>query len=72
MARKARGGSPTAFDRVLGTRFGIGVLDLIEQKKFGYMVSLQGNEIVPADLKAATGSLKLVPDKFYQLCNFFE
>ena len=66
-----RGGSPTAFDRVLGTRFGIGVLKLIEEKKFGYMVSLQGNNIVPVRLEEATGSLKLVPPDLYQLSQIF-
>jgi len=67
-----RGGSPTAFDRVLGTRFGIGALDLIKAKKFGLMVSLQGNRIVSAPLDKATGSLKLVPADFYKLCEYFE
>src|SRR5437879_6650757 len=40
-----RGGSPTAFDRVLGTRYGVKAVDLIEEKKFGSMVSLRGNRI---------------------------
>ncbi len=67
-----RGGTPTAFDRVLGTRFGIDVLKLIEQKKFGYMVSLHGNNITPVRLEEATGSLKLVPQDLYELSqNFF-
>ncbi|MBI1978135.1 MAG: 6-phosphofructokinase [Candidatus Omnitrophica bacterium] len=66
-----RGGSPTAFDRVLGTRFGIGVLNLIEKGQFGYMISLQGDKIVAAKLKDATGSLKLVPKEFYELSKIF-
>ena len=67
-----RGGSPTAFDRVLGTRFGIDVLKLIEEKKFGYMVALQGNRIISVRLQEATGSLKLVPREMYELSqNFF-
>jgi len=66
-----RGGSPTAFDRVLGTRFGYSVIKLVEEKKFGYMVSLQGNKIVPARLEEATGSLKLVPPEFYELAAVF-
>ena len=41
-----RGGTPTAFDRVLGTRFGIAAVDLVHAENFGNMVSLQGNEIV--------------------------
>ena len=66
-----RGGSPTAFDRVLGTRFGIEALRLIEEKKFGYMVALQGNQIVPVRLAEATGSLKLVPKDFYEMSQIF-
>ncbi len=66
-----RGGSPTAFDRVLGTRFGIDALRLIEEKKFGHMVSLQGNKIVPVRLEEATGSLKLVPKEFFELTEIF-
>ncbi|MBI4358306.1 MAG: 6-phosphofructokinase [Candidatus Omnitrophica bacterium] len=66
-----RGGSPTAFDRVLGTRFGIDALRLAEEKKFGYMVSLQGNKIVPVRLEQATGSLKLVPKELYELTQIF-
>lgn len=66
-----RGGSPTAFDRVLGTRFGVGVVQLIEQKKFGYMVSLQGMDIVPVPLKEATKTLKTVPKELYELTQVF-
>ena len=66
-----RGGSPTAFDRVLGTRFGIEAVRLIEGKKFGYMASLQGNKIVPVRLEEATKSLKLVPPEFYELTQIF-
>lgn len=66
-----RGGSPTAFDRVLGTRFGIDALKLIEEKKFGFMVALQGNRIVPVRLEEATGSLKLVPKELYEMTQIF-
>ncbi len=40
-----RGGSPTAFDRMLATRYGIGAIDLVHQGKFGRMVALKGNDI---------------------------
>ena len=66
-----RGGSPTAFDRVLGTRFGIYALKLVQDKKFGYMTSLQGDKIVAVSLKDATGSLKLVPKDFQELSQIF-
>lgn len=40
-----RGGSPTAFDRMLATRYGVGAIDLVHQGKFGSIVVLRGNEI---------------------------
>lgn len=66
-----RGGSPTAFDRVLGTRFGLGAVDLIEQKKFGYMVSLRGRDIVSVPLQDAVGKLKTVPIDWYETARTF-
>ena len=55
-----RGGSPTAADRVLGTRFGIGAVELVEKKKFGRMVSLSGNKIIDVPLEKAVGKLKTI------------
>ena len=46
-----RGGTPTAFDRVLGTRFGVKAVEMILAGKFGMMASLQGNEIVEVPLE---------------------
>ena len=48
-----RGGSPTAFDRVLGTRFGVKAVELVKGKKFGKMVSLRGREIVEVQISEA-------------------
>src|SRR5437763_609331 len=45
LAHIQRGGSPTAFDRMLATRYGIGAIDLVHEGKFGEMVVLRGNEI---------------------------
>ncbi|MFH1858036.1 MAG: ATP-dependent 6-phosphofructokinase [Candidatus Omnitrophota bacterium] len=66
-----RGGSPTAFDRVLGTRFGIEAVKLVTQKKFGYMVSLQGNKIVSVPLKEIARGLKTVDLEFYEIAKVF-
>ena len=66
-----RGGSPTAFDRMLGTRFGVKAVELIKQGKFGEMVSLQGNDIVSAPLSKAVGALKLVPKELYDMAKVF-
>ncbi len=53
-----RGGSPTAFDRILATRFGIHAVELVRQGKFGHMVGLQGTRIVPVSLVEATSGPK--------------
>jgi phosphofructokinase-like protein len=66
-----RGGSPTAFDRVLATRFGIGAVDLIQQSKFGYMVALQGNKIVSVPLKDVVGKQKTVDLELYDIASVF-
>jgi len=66
-----RGGTPTAFDRVLGTRFGIAAIDLVEEGKSGQMVSLQGNEIVPIPLSDAVDTLKVVDQDFYDIARVF-
>ena len=66
-----RGGTPTAFDRVLGTRFGIAAIELVHAGDFGKMVSLQGNEIVAIPLAEAVNQLKLVDQELYDLATVF-
>jgi len=66
-----RGGSPTAMDRVLGTRFGVMATELVKSGKFGYMVSLSGNRIVPVPLKKAVAKLKTVDEEFYEIAKTF-
>ncbi|OGX30570.1 MAG: pyrophosphate--fructose-6-phosphate 1-phosphotransferase [Omnitrophica WOR_2 bacterium RIFCSPLOWO2_12_FULL_46_30] len=66
-----RGGTPTAFDRVLGTRFGVKAVELIKEKKFGQMVALSGNKIISVRLETATGKLKTVDPEYYELAKVF-
>jgi 6-phosphofructokinase 1 len=66
-----RGGSPTAFDRILATRFGIGAIDLIHERKFDYMIALQGNKIVSIPLKDAIGKRKTIDLELYDIANVF-
>ncbi len=66
-----RGGSPTAFDRVLGTRFGVKAIELIKEGKYGHMVSLRGRNIVPVPLQEAVGELKTVPADYYEMAKIF-
>ena len=56
-----RGGSPTAFDRVLATRFGLHAVDALHQGCSGQMVALHGTNIDLVPLSEATSQLKLVP-----------
>lgn len=55
-----RGGSPTAFDRVLGTRLGLAAGRLVKEKKFGRMVALAGTEIIDVPISDAVGQMKKV------------
>ena len=58
-----RGGSPSPFDRILGSRFGVKAVELIEQGRFGRMVSLQGRQVCDVDIVDAVDSLNRVePD----------
>ena len=56
-----RGGSPTPFDRALATRFGSTAMHLVAEKKFGMMVALQCNEIIPVPILEGVGKTKTVP-----------
>lgn len=62
-----RGGSPTAFDRVLATRFGVAAVQLVHAGEFGKMVALQGNRVTSIQLDSAVNQLKKVDDDFYEL-----
>lgn len=66
-----RGGTPSAFDRVLGTRFGVEAVSLVLKGKFGYMVSLQGNKIGAVSIKDAVGKLKTVDMELYNMSKIF-
>ncbi len=55
-----RGGSPTAYDRILGTRSGLSAVDAIAAGRYGTMAALRGTDIVQVPLGEATGELKLV------------
>ena len=66
-----RGGSPTAFDRILATRFGIAAIDLVKNGKFGQMVALRGNEIVSVPIKDAIGKLKTADLRLYEIASTF-
>ncbi|SDC58726.1 6-phosphofructokinase [Nocardioides lianchengensis] len=67
-----RGGTPTAFDRWLATRFGLQAVDAVAEGDFGTMMALQGTKIVRLPLIEGTGALKLVsPEEYAEAQVFF-
>ncbi len=66
-----RGGSPTARDRVLATRFGLEAADLALAGKFGQMAALHGDDVVAVPLAEATAELKRVPPSWYEVARAF-
>ncbi len=62
-----RGGSPTAYDRVLATRYGVAAVELINAGAFGRMVALRGNAIIDIPLEEAVAQLKTVDLAFYKM-----
>lgn len=66
-----RGGAPTAFDRVLATRFGVAAVDLVTKREFGKMVSLHGNQIRAVALAEAVSGQKTVDKDLYDIAKIF-
>jgi 6-phosphofructokinase 1 len=66
-----RGGTPSPFDRVLATRFGLAAVDAVHDGQSGVMVALRGTDIVRVPLTAATAELKLVPPERYAEAEVF-
>ncbi len=66
-----RGGTPTAYDRVLATRFGLHAIDAVHEGRFGTMTALRGTDIGLVSLAEATGVLKTVPPQRYAEAEVF-
>jgi 6-phosphofructokinase 1 len=66
-----RGGTPTAFDRFLATRFGLHAIDAAHEGHWGKMTALRGTDIELVDLADATAELKLVPESLYREAEVF-
>jgi 6-phosphofructokinase 1 len=66
-----RGGSPTARDRVLATRYGLKAADLVHEGRYGQMAALHGDAIVDVALAEATAELKTVPSDWYEVARAF-
>jgi 6-phosphofructokinase 1 len=61
-----RGGSPTAFDRTLGLKFGAKAMELADERQFGMMVSLQSTEINAIPMEDVAGKIRTVPESLYR------
>jgi 6-phosphofructokinase 1 len=66
-----RGGTPTAHDRILATRFGVKAVDLLKNKDFGKMVALKGDNIVPVTLEIAVSKSKKVRMELFDIAKIF-
>ena len=66
-----RGGTPTAFDRVLATRFGTAAIDAVDEGDFGKMVALRGTKIERVALAEAVGELKTLDPDLYATAEVF-
>lgn len=66
-----RGGSPTAFDRVLATRLGVFAAELVHEGKWGKMAAMRGMDIIGVSLSEATDELKTVDLKLYDVAATF-
>lgn len=62
-----RGGSPSAFDRVLATRYGLGAIDMVHRGEFGCMAALHSNKIVSIPLKEAIARNRTVDDEMIEM-----
>jgi 6-phosphofructokinase 1 len=66
-----RGGTPTAFDRVLATRFGVAAIDAVHDGAFATMVALRAGDIVRVPLSAGTVEIKLIDPALYDVASVF-
>ena len=66
-----RGGTPTAFDRVLATRFGVAAMYAVASGHFGKMVALHGARIAEVDLAQALAAPKLLDPELYATAELF-
>lgn len=66
-----RGGTPSAFDRWLATRFGLHAIDAVHDGDFGKMVALKGTDIVRVPIADATARLKTVDPALYEEVGVF-
>ncbi len=66
-----RGGTPTAYDRVLGTKYGIAAIDMVHEGNFGMMTALHGTKVVPVPIEDGVKESKIVDKDTYEIAKVF-
>ena len=66
-----RGGTPTAYDRVIATRFGVEAIDAVHDGDFGKMVALQGTDVVRVPIEEGVAVLKTVDQRLFSTAAVF-
>jgi 6-phosphofructokinase len=66
-----RGGSPTAYDRVIATRFGVEAIDAVHEGEFGVMVALHGTDVVRVPIEDGVSQLKTVDGRLFETAAVF-
>ena len=66
-----RGGTPSAFDRILGTAYGVSAMELVLKEQWGKMPALANGRLENIDIKDAVKGLKLLSPYFYDLAKVF-
>ncbi len=66
-----RGGTPSAFDRILATRYGVKAIEMVRDGSFGNMAALKGGDIVEVSLKVASGTTRTVDMELYRIAGIF-
>jgi 6-phosphofructokinase 1 len=66
-----RGGTPLAYDRVLGTRLGVKAVEMIKAGQFAMMASLRGEKIEAVPIEEAVKTLKTVPAHYFEVAKTF-
>ncbi len=62
-----RGGSPTAFDRLLATRMGVAAIDRLLEGESGYMVGLDGRDLINRPLEEVTSKMRTITESYYEM-----
>jgi len=66
-----RGGTPSAYDRVIATRFGVEAIDAVHEGDFGVMVALRGTDVLRVPLEAGVAELKTVDQRLFDTAAVF-